>query len=248
MQNIRHKAPRLFLDDEFSAAEVVITEREAHYLGNVLRLSHGDEIVVFNGRGQERLAAIKSLARNRSVLTILAPVPPLAEPELELLLIQALIKTDAMDSVVQKAAELGVSSLFAVKTDFSVIKLNEERTEKRIAHWQKIARSACEQSGRHRPPEISVYTSLEACLMTLEDHYLRIAFHPGAQTRLRSLKPETAAVCLLIGPEGGFSNTDLTRIDAAAFTRIGLGPRVLRADTAATAVCSAVQLLWGDAE
>ena len=246
MRNLTHNVSRLFVDEDLSRNVVDIGNREAHYLGHVLRLKQGDRVVVFNGRGDERLAAITSLARRRPELAIVADLEPLAEPKLDLILIQALVKSEAMDTIVQKAAELGVRTLVAVKTDFSVIKLDDERAARRVAHWNNVARSACEQSGRHRPPEIAVAASLAKCLDDLPTPGIRILCQPGSTTRLAQLDREAESVSVLVGPEGGFSEADLETIDAAGFSRIALGPRVLRADTAAIAACTLAQSNWGE--
>jgi 16S rRNA (uracil1498-N3)-methyltransferase len=246
MQASHRGAPRLYLDDDLLAQGVTLSERTAHYLAHVLRLKQGDRIVVFDGRGTERLAVIKSLARKRPELELADELAPLAESALELILVQALLKSDAMDTVIQKAAELGVHSVVAVKTDFSVIKLDAGRVERRLSHWQRIAQSACEQSGRHRPPRIEVARSLDECLSTLPPAALRVAFHPEAPNSLRSLTPQYQSAAVLIGPEGGFSESDLAAIGAGGFEFATLGPRILRADTAAVAACSLAQLLWGD--
>lgn len=244
MHASRRSTSRLFLDDDLLSSTVTLAEGTAHYLGHVLRLKQGDHLVVFNGRGAERLAVVKSLARKRPELELIESLVPLAEPELELVLVQALVKSDAMDLVVQKATELGVRSIVAVKTDFSVVKLDANRVERRLEHWRRIARSACEQSGRHRPPELAVASSLERCFEMLPDG-TRIVFHPDAPRRLGTLDAARQPVTVLIGPEGGFSAADLERIDRAGFVAVDLGPRILRADTAATAACAVVQLVWG---
>ena len=246
MRNLTHNVSRLFVDGDLSRNVVGIGNREAHYLGQVLRLRQGDQVVVFNGRGDERLAAISSLARRRPELEIVAELEPLAEPKLDLVLIQALVKSEAMDTIVHKAAELGVRALVAVKTDFSVIKLDAERAARRLAHWNKVARSACELCGRHRPPEIAVEASLAQCLERLPPQGTRIVCEPGTTTGFAGFGRETASVTLLIGPEGGFSAADLEIIDAAGFARVGLGPRLLKADTAAIAACTLAHGIWGD--
>lgn len=237
---------RLFVDAELSADRAAIGEREAHYMGRVLRLKRGDEIVVFDGRGRERRAVIERLEKKRADLALGEQLEPLPEPEISLTLVQALVKSDAMDTIVQKATELGVQTIHAVKTDFSVIKLDGERAERRVEHWGRVARSACEQSGRHRPPEIHAPTRLTDLLPALPAHERRIAFHPEATPLERCSTPGTNTVCVLLGPEGGFSPADLETITAAGFTCFRLGPRILRADTAAIAACTLAQNLWGD--
>lgn len=241
---MRGRGPRLFLDSNLAGASVVLEERDAHYAGHVLRLKTGDRLTVFDGRGTERAAIVELSSRRRSELSLHEHLAPLAEPGLELTLVQALVKSDAMDLIVQKATELGVRRIAAVKTDFSVVRLDDERAQRRLEHWRRIARSACEQCGRHFAPEIVAFESLESCLAALPEAPARIAFEPYAPAL--AARPAPASVCLLIGPEGGLSPTDAQRARAAAFEPAGLGPRTLRAETAAIAACAAVQLRWGD--
>lgn len=246
MQDSNDPTPRLFVDAELGSRRVSIGEREAHYLGRVLRLRRGDALVVFNGRGSERRATIERLERKRAEVALTDTLDPLPEPATEITLIQALVKSDAMDTIVQKATELGVHTIHAVKTDFSVVKLDAERAERRVAHWARVARSACEQSGRHRPPEIRAAGRLADLLRALPDTGRRIVFHPEAAPLEACEAPPKTRVCVLLGPEGGLSPPDLEAIDAAGFARFRLGPRILRADTAAIAACAIVQRLWGD--
>jgi 16S rRNA (uracil1498-N3)-methyltransferase len=151
-----------------------------------------------------------------------------------------------MDLIVQKATELGVRRIYAVKTDHSVVRLDASRAERRLAHWRKIAQSACEQSGRHLPPLIQAYASLAECIAGVPDGALRIALDPHAPTIGHALPHSVNKVCLLVGPEGGFSAADLAQISAARFTALRLGPRTLRAETAAITACAFAALRWGD--
>jgi 16S rRNA (uracil1498-N3)-methyltransferase len=212
----------------------------------VLRLKRGDELVAFDGRGTERRASIGSLQRRGAELELRARVDLLPASRLELTLIQALPKSDAMDLIAQKATELGASTIAPVYTEFSVVKLDAERAERRVEHWRKIAQSACEQCGRHVPPTIAAPAELAGCLDALADGDARLALDPGATARLAAAAASPRRVAVAIGPEGGFGAADWRRLDAARFDRIGLGPRVLRAETAALAVCAVAQSLWGD--
>jgi 16S rRNA (uracil1498-N3)-methyltransferase len=151
-----------------------------------------------------------------------------------------------MDLIVQKATELGVRRIYGVKTDHSVVRLDASRAERRLAHWRKIAQSACEQSGRHLPPLIQAYASLAECIAGVPDGALRIALDPHAPTIGHALPHSVNKVCLLVGPEGGFSAADLAQISAARFTALRLGPRTLRAETAAITACAFAALRWGD--
>jgi 16S rRNA (uracil1498-N3)-methyltransferase len=242
----RRRVPRLYLERDLSGDKLTLDEREAHYLGHVLRLKRGDELVAFNGRGTERRASIASLQRRGAELELRASVDALPASRLELTLIQALPKSDAMDLIVQKATELGASAIVPVYTEFSVVKLDAERAERRVEHWRKIAHSACEQCGRHVPPTIAAPAELARCLEALFAADARLALDPDAAARLEGAAVSPRRVAAAVGPEGGFGADDWRRLDAARFDRIGLGPRVLRAETAALTVCAVAQSLWGD--
>ncbi|HEX5419099.1 MAG TPA: 16S rRNA (uracil(1498)-N(3))-methyltransferase [Gammaproteobacteria bacterium] len=237
---------RLYLDQDLSAERIVLSEREARYLGSVLRLKPGDRVRTFNGRGQERDAAIRLLARRQAELTMLDAFPPLPESKLRLTLIQALPKAEAMDLVVQKATELGVQAIAPVLTDFSVARPDAERAARRIEHWMRIAQSACEQCGRHRPTEIRPIAALEACLEGLPADAVKRVLDPSAVETLPPSSPASTEICLLIGPEGGFSPGDLDLIAANGFRPSRLGPRILRTETASIVACGVLQSLWGD--
>jgi 16S rRNA (uracil1498-N3)-methyltransferase len=244
----RSRDPRLYLEHRLDVGTVRLEEREAHYLKNVLRLQRGDAVVVFNGRGEERQASLTRLTRRDAELTIADSVPSLAEPKLEIILLQALIRSEPMDTVVQKATELGVRRIVPVLTEFSVVRLADERAEQRVRHWEKVARSACEQSGRHRPTTIAPPTRLDAWLGDRPGEALRLVMEPRSRRSLASLAPtrQPESVELLCGPEGGFSGTELDAIEAAGFEQVSIGPRTLRAETAALVGCAIVQARWGD--
>lgn len=241
-----HRLPRLYVERELEGASLTLDEREAHYLGHVLRLTRGDQLVVFNGRGTERQANVDALQRRGAVLALTATRAPLLESLLELTLVQALPKSDAMDLVVQKATELGVHTVVPAYTEHSVVKLDPERAERRLEHWRKIAQSACEQCGRHRPPRIEPPAALSAALDAVPNDALRWALDPSAPSQLAEQELSQRRLVVVIGPEGGLGPTDWLRLDRAGFSRVALGPRVLRAETAAIAVCAIAQSRWGD--
>jgi len=243
---LTHRLPRLYIERELDGAALTLDEREAHYLGRVLRLERGDQLVVFNGRGTERHASVETLQRRGATLALAAIHAPLPEPALELTLVQSLPKSDAMDLIVQKATELGVHAVIPAYTEHSVVKLDAERSERRVDHWRKIAQSACEQCGRHRPPRIDPPAVLAAALEGLPSNATRFALDPTAKLPLAEQSQVEQQVVVAIGPEGGFGLLDWQRIERAEFTRVTLGQRVLRAETAAIAVCAVTQARWGD--
>jgi 16S rRNA (uracil1498-N3)-methyltransferase len=241
----KRRVPRLFLERDLSGDKLALDEREAHYLGHVLRLKRGDELVAFNGHGTERVASVEQLQRRGAQLELHAAVEALPASRLELTLVQALPKSDAMDLIVQKATELGAHAIVPVHTEFSVVKLDAERAERRVEHWRRIAQSACEQCGRHVPPTIRELASLAEALDTVAAD-ARLALDLDARARLADVAVPARQVAVAVGPEGGFGASDWRHLDAARFARVGLGPRVLRAETAALAVCAVAQSLWGD--
>ena len=237
---------RLFVDAPLERGRLTLDTEQAHYLGRVLRCREGGSLIVFNARGEERQAVIESLAKTHPVLALGDPVAPLPESRARIILLQALVKSDAMDLIVQKATELGVAVVHAVHTEFSVVRLDTGRRENRLAHWRRIARSTCEQSRRHQPPAIAVYDSLEDAIAALPPEFARIAFDVGAHAPLTPTLLAGSGVCIAIGPEGGFSPDESRRLAGAGFTLTTLGPRILRAETAAIAACAAVQWIAGD--
>jgi 16S rRNA (uracil1498-N3)-methyltransferase len=242
----KNRVPRLYLERDLQGAALTLSEREAHYLGHVLRLRHGDRLVAFNGRGTERQASVLELNRRHAQLELEEHTRALPESLLAITLVQALAKAEPMDLVVQKATELGVRRIVPIYTDFSVVKLDAERSERRLAHWKRVAQSACEQCGRHAPPEIEPPQALAALLATSRHEAMELVLDPSSSARLAHVAPMPTAVTFVVGPEGGFSAAELERIDRAGFRRIGLGPRVLRTETAAIAACAAAQSLWGE--
>jgi 16S rRNA (uracil1498-N3)-methyltransferase len=254
------KPTRLFVDAPLEAASLALNADQAHYLGRVLRCRAGDAVVVFNARGRERHARIESLSKHRPRIALGPSVVPLPEPATHVVLLQALVKSDAMDLVVQKATELGADSIFAARTEFGVVRLDAERSERKLAHWHRIAAGACEQSGRHRPPELRVFASLEEAIAALPVGYARIAFDadagspfspgtglpPGSGLSTGAAGPVSAGACLAIGPEGGFSPAEIELLEAEGFELHSLGPRILRTETAAIAALACVQWLVGD--
>jgi len=246
MPATRKQPARLYVDAALDEAKLVLTAEQAHYLGRVLRCREGEPIVVFNARGGERLATITSLAKRHPVLALGERLAPLPESPTAITLLQALVKSDAMDLIVQKATELGVARILAVRTDFSVVRLDDGRGERRLGHWQRIAQSACEQSGRHHPPAIGLHGSLAEAIGAVPVAAMRIAFDLDATVPLGPGAALQDQICVAIGPEGGFSPPERADLAAAGFALHTLGPRTLRAETAAIAACTALQLLRGD--
>ncbi len=239
---------RLFVSSELETGQQLQLDKEqAHYVGRVLRLRIGDSLTVFNGENGEFDASLESIGKNVAVALIGARRDTTTESPLKVHLVQGISRGERMDLVIQKATELGVKRISPVLTEYGVIKLDARRAAKRRDHWQGVARSACEQSGRTRPPLIDESMPLNAWFGTRTKAADRdLILRPGAATALTSLSAPATKVCLLIGPEGGFSDAEYADAALAGFNEVSLGPRILRTETAALAALAIVQALWGD--
>ena len=239
---------RLYVAERLAAgAELQLAEEAARYLGRVLRLRVGDTLNVFNGDDGEWSATISRFGKDRVSLAVHEVVANATEPGLKIHLVQGISRGERMDFVVQKATELGVKRITPVLSEYGVVKLDSARAEKRREHWQGVASSACEQSGRTRPPLVDAPTSLNAWFGSRTDKAdTDLILRPGATTALASLAAPITKVCLLIGPEGGFSNKEYEDASVAGFSAVSLGPRVMRTETAALAAIAVAQSLWGD--
>jgi 16S rRNA (uracil1498-N3)-methyltransferase len=239
---------RLYIDNDLaSGIELAVSGDKARYLGKVLRLRVGDEISVFNGKVLEHTATLARIARNEVILEIGDEIETETESSLKVHLVQGISRGERMDFVVQKATELGVKRITPVLTEYGVVKLAADRAAKRQDHWQKVAISACEQSGRIRPPLVEVPITLNAWFGQRTDATDRdLILQPGAKTPLTSIDAPQTKVCLLIGPEGGFSQTEYEDAAVSGFEAVSIGPRVLRTETAAVAAITVVQASWGD--
>ena len=239
---------RLLVSDALiNDAEIALDGDRAHYLGKVLRARVGDSLAVFNGDGAEWSATVRSIGRNRVVLKIGEAREAGTESPLKIHLVQGVSRGERMDFAVQKATELGVKRITPVLTEYGVVKLQADRANKRREHWRKIAAAACEQSGRTRLPLIDTPLPLKSWFGDKPESVgAELILVPGAATALVSTPPPQTKVCILIGPEGGFSDVELEDARIAGFAPVSLGPRVLRTESAAVAALAVLQSLWGD--
>ena len=219
---------------------------ESHHVSHVLRLSAGDAVTVFDGRGNEYDATIARVAKSGITLNVGEARKVDRESPLEVTLAQGISSGDRMDYTVQKAVELGIASIQPLATERSVVRLDPERAAKRVAHWQAIAIASCEQCGRNRVPQVLAVKALTAWLGAPPPAVHRLTLAPGAALRLAELARPQGAIVLLAGPEGGLSPREREDAEGAGYTPVRLGPRVLRTETAAVAALAAMQTLWGD--
>jgi 16S rRNA (uracil1498-N3)-methyltransferase len=239
---------RLFTESNLGpGADITLSGDAARYLGRVLRLRPDDEVTVFNGDGGEYEATVVSLAKSTVTLRTGNFIDREAESPLSIHLLQGLARGERMDLVVQKATELGVNHITPLMTEYGMVRLDGQRAAKRTAHWRGVAASACEQCGRNRLPAIDQPIGFREWLGgNPQQDATRLILRPGADASLASAAIDSTSVVLLIGPEGGFSEAEYELAELTGFAATGLGPRILRAETAALATLAALQALHGD--
>ena len=239
---------RLFVSGALSNdSELVLHDEQARYLGRVLRSRVGDELQVFNADSGEWSATIEHISKSSVTLRVGSRLETATESPLKIHLVQGISRGERMDFVVQKATELGVKRITPVLSHHGVVKLDKQRGEKRREHWQHIAESACEQSGRTHPPLVDAPLPLNSWFgATKSEDSTELVLKPGATTALASIETPAIKVRLLIGPEGGFSEREYEDADIAGFQAVSLGPRILRTETAALAAITIAQSTWGD--
>lgn len=227
--------------------ELLLPEQAGDHLARVLRLASGDPLVLFNGDGREYRAEIAHVAKRSVTARVLANGEAVArESALNLTLVQGVARGEKMDLILQKATELGVTRIVPVITERTEVKLDAERTGRRVAHWRAIIASACEQCGRTILPVLEAPLRLAVWAAALDAGAgLRLALDPRGDVSPRSLTAFSAAT-LVVGPEGGLSATDLGVLDQVGFCGLRLGPRILRTETAGLVAIAALQAIHGD--
>ncbi|WP_323071511.1 16S rRNA (uracil(1498)-N(3))-methyltransferase [Mycetohabitans endofungorum] len=218
---------------------------------HVLRLQAGDKAILFNGEGGQFEAELLQLDKRSATVQVGRFDAREVEPPYRVVLAQGIAGGDKMDWLLEKAVELGVAGVIPLMTARSVVRLTGERAARRHAHWQALVRAACEQCGRNRLPDVApltdVMTWLESCAAPPRDNALRLLLSPRAERPFATL-PDTAPaapVIVMIGPEGGLSATEEAAAISHGFMPLGLGPRVLRTETAGIAVLAALAARWG---
>jgi len=213
----------------------------------VLRLSPGQPLTLFDGQGGEYKAKLLELNRQGAKVEVLEFVAREAESQLKISLGQVISRGEKMDLTIQKAVELGVTSITPLFSERCGVKLEPARLEKKCEHWQGIISSACEQCARNQLPSLQPVTDLNSWLACQQG--LCLVLSPYATRSLANLyetQPEVKSVTLLIGPEGGLTQAELKTAQQHGFIEVKLGPRILRTETAGLAMLAILQAYWGD--
>jgi 16S rRNA (uracil1498-N3)-methyltransferase len=244
---------RRFFVDPVSAGQrqIAIPGPEAGHIRRVLRLKPGERVTLVDGSGWEYTAVIRSTAGKAVDLEILERVPGGGESPLTLVLAQAYLKDRKGDDLIRPLTELGVAECLFFPAQRSVALPRAGRAAERRGRWERIAREGVKQCGRARVPVVREVESLDAVLALGSGCQGRFFFWEEAPAGLAQSGAWAAAgpvgrVLAVVGPEGGFTPEEAAAASRAGFTLAGLGPRILRADTAALTACALLQHRWGD--
>jgi len=255
-KKVRKTWPRFFIqprrvqtrDGQLSAT---MDKDLVHYLRTVLRIGVNQKIILFDGSGREYLAQIVESRPAHVQAKIIETRSPRTESKLEITLGQALLKEQAFDKVLTSATELGVSKIIPVLSKRVVAKINPAEAHKKIYRWEKIIQEAAAQSARVSIPKIEYPVPIDQLLQQNADAQKIILWEkaPGGEIKSPEIMREFFSknkIRILIGPEGGFEDDEVEKALQAGFITLGLGPRILRAETAPTAALAILQYLFGD--
>ncbi|MCF6288299.1 MAG: 16S rRNA (uracil(1498)-N(3))-methyltransferase [Proteobacteria bacterium] len=224
--------------------QVTIKGDKAHYLRTVLRVKVGGNLKIFNHNCQEFMAKIISVNKKSIEIKLTKQITTITPSKLNITIVQSLSKGERMDYIVQKATELGVTTIQPITSEFCEVKLKNHRLEKKLKHWHNIAISACEQSFRADIPTILPPIAI---YQYSQSQHQGIFLEPKeTQTIQQIAKKNWHKLDIAIGPEGGWSDTDLTLLKSAGLTGINFGQRILRTETVTPAIMAAIHSLWGD--
>lgn len=247
--------------DQFDEQEVRITGEDARHISRVMRSRVGDQVIACNGQSLDVLVEITELAEGVVTASIVETLEQHGEPNLFVTIAQSLPKADKMESVIQKCTEIGASSFLPFLSERTVVQYDERKEVKRIQRWSKIAKEAAEQSHRSRVPLVESPVSWKQLLKQFADydlicfcyekengHQLRDVVQPFAEslTTDHNASNQVTRVMIVVGPEGGFSEQEVSAAEASGAVATGLGRRILRTETAAMTALACIMYETGE--
>ena len=243
MRLLRFYFPATLSDGE----HYTLPDKVFRHAVKVLRLTENDEFTLFNGDGKEYRSRLIRIDKKSAQVEILSSEQLSRESQLKIHLIQGVSKGERMDFVLQKATELGVSSIHPVFTERTNVAIPQVRIEKKLEHWRGVVTSACEQCGRNTIPEIFPPDSIIPVLKQFSEEVTsKVVLSPSATSGLLMQPKQQSGLIVLIGAEGGLSPAELRQAVELGFAEVSLGPRILRTETAALAFLAIAQGMWGD--
>ena len=226
---------------------ITLDEFASHHALRVMRVKVDDFLILFNGDGFEYRGRVSDINKKTINVEILSKEKNNSESPININLFQSISSNEKMDMVIQKATELGVSSIQPIFTSRSTIKLSLDRTKKRLIHWKQVSISACEQSGRSKIPTIKSPIGFDQISEGIKTNSLNLLLHPDNLEESSNLPNEYSGdINIFIGPEGGFSQDEVLLLKKQNCINIKLGPRILRTETAPLAIIAILQYKYGD--
>jgi 16S rRNA (uracil1498-N3)-methyltransferase len=227
-----------------SHTTVALQPGPSRHLARVLRLAVGDLLTLFDGHGGEYPGEITAIDKKAVQVRTGEHRESESESPLAIHLGIGVSRGERMDWLIQKSTELGVTAVTPLLTEHTGVKLSGERATKKIQHWQQVAISACEQCGRNRPPVIHELQRAEDWLDSTVAEQKFVLHHRAQTIDVSGTKP--GSIALLVGPEGGLSESEIAAAERSGYAALRLGPRVLRTETAPLAAIAILQAWWGD--
>ncbi|HID7631993.1 TPA: 16S rRNA (uracil(1498)-N(3))-methyltransferase [Neisseria meningitidis] len=238
--------PRFHLPENLSVGQTVaLPDNIVRHL-NVLRVRPNENITLFDGKGKAHAARLTVLEKRRAEAEILHEDTTDNESPLNITLIQSISSGERMDFTLQKSVELGVTAIQPVISERCIVLLDGERAAKRLARWQEIVISACEQSGRNTVPPVLPIIGYREALDKMPSESTKLIMSINRARKLGDIRQPSGAIVFMVGPEGGWTEQEEQQAFDAGFQAVTLGKRILRTETAPLAALAAMQTLWGD--
>ena len=238
--------PHCYFASEFTETTAALTGPDAHHLGRVMRAKAGDEVILCDGAGFDYTAAVTAVAPDRVEFRLLEKRPTAAEPSVEVTLFAGYPKQDKLEFIVQKAVELGAARVVPFFSRFCVAAPKKE--DQKNLRYARIAAEAAKQAGRGLIPAVELPLDIKDLPARFDQFDLVLFFYEGGGQSLRTLVKDQKRIALITGAEGGFSPEEAEKLIAAGAVPVGLGPRILRCETAPVAALAAVMTLAGQLE
>ena len=245
------RVPRIYTHHPLSESHTAtLDEKGIKHVREVLRLSVGSQIILFNGDGYNYSGEIVEVQKRNVSIQIQDRTQVECESPLPIHLLQPLCRSDKIDWCLQKATELGVSTITPFISSRVNFALPHKKIEKKLAHWQSVIHSACEQCGRAVIPVLNAPTEYQTLITSLPEHSFKIIANPHQETT-HNHSPETLPehqheIVCAVGPEGGFSPEEIQLSLEHGFQSHRLGPRILRLETAVVTLLTMTQARFGD--
>jgi 16S rRNA (uracil1498-N3)-methyltransferase len=230
---------------------VVISGPEARHISRVLRMNRGDHFILMDKKGNRFEAVIESFRPKELSVRLTGVLPIPTSPPVDIILCQSLLKSRAMDCLIEKSSELGVNKIIPFFSERTVIRYAQYSSVNRARRWREIAQGAAKQSDRIRPAQIDLPVSFrEVCERFQNDDAMKVILWEREESRdlKRHLRAHTSSARFIgmVGPEGGFTSTEIDMARKVGFIPVSIGRRILRSETAAVTLVAIVQYEWGD--